>query len=349
MSENTLGPGDSIAGYSIVRKVGEGGYGVVYEATDPNDGRVAIKVLRAELVGDPSIRERLSREVTALSAVSSDRVAKIISSDLDGSQPLIVMEFVEGLTLDQHVKTRGPLTGAMATSVALAIAEGLRDVHSSGVVHRDLKPSNIMLGPDGVKILDFGIALLAEANDFTRTGTVLGSTIWMSPEQISGESVGTPSDVFALGLVVAFALIGEHPYGEGRPEALMYRIDQGTPDLSSVSGPLKPVIEALLRRQVSDRPGLDNVISQLNGTSSSNDVLAPARSVEGQAAAGPPPVDRTTVLPTSSSPKPKESKKPKKRKVLLAFAGLLLVANGIVWPLYLSRNSQTASSVKTLH
>ena len=112
----------------------------------------------------------------------------------------------------------------------------------------------------------------------------------------------------------------------------MYRIDQGTPDLSSVSGPLKPVIEALLRRQVSDRPGLDNVISQLNGTSSSNDVLAPARSVEGQAAAGPPPVDRTTVLPTSSSSEPEVTKKPKKRKVLLAVAGLLLVANGIVWP-----------------
>ena len=347
MSNNTLNPGDSIDGYRIIRNVGEGGFGVVYEASDRNGRRVAIKVLRAELVGDPSIRERLSREVTALSAVSSDRVAKIISSDLDGSQPLIVMEFVEGLTLDQHVKTRGPLTGAMATSVALAIAEGLRDVHSSGVVHRDLKPSNIMLGPDGVKILDFGIALLAEANDFTRTGTVLGSTIWMSPEQISGETVGTPSDVFALGLVVAFALIGAHPYGDGRPEALMYRIDQGAPDLSSVSGPLKPVVEALLRRQVSDRPGLDNVISQLNGTSSSNDLLVPAQNVEGQAGAVPPPVDRTTVLPTSSSPEPKATKKPKKRKVLLAFAGLLLVANGIVWPLYLSRNSQTSSPAAT--
>lgn len=347
MSENSLEPGDSIAGYSILHKIGEGGYGVVYAAADPSGGRVAIKILRPELAGDASIRERLSREVAALSAVSSDRTAKIIASNLDGDRPLIVMEFVEGLTLDQHVRARGPLTGAMATSVALAIAEGLLEVHRNGIVHRDLKPSNIMIGPDGVKILDFGIALLAEANDFTRTGTVLGSTIWMSPEQIAGGDVGTSSDVFALGLVLAFALTGEHPYGKGRPEALMYRIDQGTPDLSSVSGPLKPVIEALLRRQGSDRPGLDAVISQLNGTSSSNEPLSPAKPANGKVTSASRPVDRTTVLPTSPVLEPQKSKRPKTRKIFLTFVGFLLPANAFVWPLYLSRDSQTSTPPAT--
>lgn len=348
MSENNLEPGDSIAGYRILHKIGEGGYGVVFAAADPSGERVAIKILRPELAGDASIRERISREVAALSAVSSDRVAKIIASNLDGDQPLIVMEFVEGLTLEQHVRARGSLTGAMATSVALAIAEGLLEVHRSGIVHRDLKPSNIMIGPDGVKILDFGIASLAEANDFTRTGTVLGSTIWMSPEQIAGDDVGTSSDVFALGLVLAFALIGEHPYGKGRPEALMYRIDQGAPNLSVINGPLRPIVEALLQRKGSDRPRLEDVISHLNGSNSSNEFIPSVGDKEAQKPSEDPPIDRTTVLQNQPLDTPIPEGNSTRRKILIGLTALLLLANGIIWPIYLGRSPERSSLIESL-
>ena len=211
----------------------------------------------------------------------------------------------------------------MLTSVAVAIAEALRDIHASGILHRDLKPSNVMLGPDGIKILDFGIAAISEAADFTQTGAVLGSASWMSPEQITGTSVEASSDVFAMGLVLAFAALGHHPYGEGRPEALMYRIDQGQPDLDAITGPSRPLIEAMLRRDPRNRPSVANVIDVLSGSNSNSDLLSPTPPAEPNTPT--PRADATRVIPSFPSPKQPEPVKLSRKGKKLAFA-LLSVA-----------------------
>jgi serine/threonine protein kinase len=105
-----------------------------------------------------------------------------------------------------------------------------------------------MIGSDGIKILDFGIAAVKESSDFTQAGATLGSAVWMSPEQITGTITDEWSDVFAMGLVLAYAATGSHPFGEGQPEAVMYRIDNGEPDLSGVSEPLRTSIDGMLSR-----------------------------------------------------------------------------------------------------
>ena len=339
---------DRIGEYTPTERIGEGGFGVVYAATAPDGTEVAIKVLRPELSNNAEVRERLRREATASQAITSDRVARVLGHDTEADRPYIVMERIQGATLTDYVGERGPLAGAMLTSVAVAIAEALRDIHASGILHRDLKPSNVMLGPDGIKILDFGIAAINEAADFTQTGAVLGSASWMSPEQITGTSVDASSDVFAMGLVLAFAALGRHPYGEGRPEALMYRIDQGQPDLDAITGPSRRLIEAMLRRDPKERPSVANVIELLSGSNSNSDLLSPTPPAEPNTPV--PRADATRVIPSYPSPKQPEPVKSSRKGKKLAFA-LLAVAvvggGGVGAAILLSASGDTPSQLAT--
>ena len=339
---------ERIGEYTPTEKIGEGGFGVVYAATAPDGTEVAIKVLRPELSNNTEVRERLRREATASQAITSDRVAQVLDHDTEADRPYIVMERIQGATLTGYVGERGPLAGAMLTSVAVAIAEALRDIHASGILHRDLKPSNVMLGPDGIKILDFGIAAISEAADFTQTGAVLGSASWMSPEQITGSSVDTSSDVFAMGLVLAFAALGRHPYGEGRPEALMYRIDQGQPDLDAITGPSRRLIEAMLRRDPKERPSVTNIIDVLSGSNSNSDLLSPTPPAEPNTPT--PRADATRVIPSYPSPKQPEPVKLSRKGKKLAFA-LLAVAvvggGGVGAAILLSASGDTPSQLAT--
>jgi serine/threonine protein kinase len=312
---------EQIGSYKPTEQLGEGGFGIVYAAEAPDGTLVAIKVLRPELSNNPEVRERLRREAAASQSITSDRVARVIDYDTEGDRPYLVMELVRGSTLTEQIAQNGPLGGAMLTSVAIAIAEALRDIHASGVLHRDLKPSNVMLGPDGIKILDFGIAAINEAADFTRTGAILGSASWMSPEQITGAPVEAASDIFAMGLVLAFAALGRHPFGEGRPEALMYRIVQEQPDLEGVSGPSRSLIEATLRQEPETRPSVASVIDALSGSSSNPDLSGPSPA----APSGEPPRDATRVISSpSDSPAPADGR-PKRTKLLVGVIAALLV------------------------
>jgi len=335
---------DRIGEYTPTEKIGEGGFGVVYAATAPDGTAVAIKVLRPELSNNAEVRERLRREAIASRAITSDRVARVLGHDTETERPYIVMELVQGSTLTEHVAEHGPLAGAMLTSVAVAMAEALRDIQASGVLHRDLKPSNVMLGPDGIKILDFGIAAISEAADFTQTGAVLGSASWMSPEQITGVIVEASSDVFAMGLVLAFAALGRHPYGEGRPEALMYRMVQGQADLEGISGPSRRLIEAMLRSEPQARPTVDAVIEVLSGSSSNSDLLNPDPLAASSSA--PPLPDATRIIPSAPpSPRP-DANRPKRGKRVAAAALVLLLAGAAIAAATLQSRS-TSDDVST--
>ena len=146
----------------------------------------------------------------------------------------------------------------------------MQAIHSVGVVHRDLKPSNVLLAPDGPRVIDFGIARAAEASNLTQSGIAVGSPQFMAPEQIRGLAITPSVDVFALGAVAAFALLGRAPFGEGHVAALMHRVLNGPPDLNGCSGPLRDLIERCLAKNPADRPSPAEIIEACRAHAAGN-------------------------------------------------------------------------------
>ena len=260
---DSLLPSDpaQIDGYAVEGRLGSGGFGVVYAATNADGEAVAIKVLRSELSDDPRLRERLAREAGALRQVAGNRTVKILDVVTEGDLVYLVMERIAGENLQDHVQDKGPLTGPMLWFAAVGLTEALQDIHKAGIIHRDLKPSNIMYGPDGVKVLDFGISVVADQTSLTQTGEFLGTGAWMSPEMIQGATTTVQADVFNLGLVLGFVSSGKHPFGSGRTDALMYRVVNEEPDLSDVPEPIQGVVRRCLDRDPSKRPHLDDLLA----------------------------------------------------------------------------------------
>lgn len=242
--------------YRLEAPIGSGGMGVVFRATGPDGQVVAVKVLRPELADNPTVRERLRREAGALRRVQGGRTARVFDVDADHNPPYIVMELVAGQPLDAHIAQNGPLLGMLLKTFAQGICEAIADIHTAGIVHRDLKPSNVLVGPDGVKVLDFGVSVLQEAATLTKTGVFVGTTSWLSPEQVQGHTVASASDVFNLGLLLVYASTGEHAFGDGRPDAVMYRVVHDEPNLGSMSGSLREIARSCLQKSPALRPGV---------------------------------------------------------------------------------------------
>ena len=258
---DSLLPSDpsSIDGYVIEGRLGSGGFGIVYAATSPDGRPVAVKVLRPELSDDPRLRERLAREAEALSRVEGERTAEIFEVVTEGDLVYLVMERVEGESLTDQVNDGGALSGPMLWFAATGLVQALQEIHAAGIVHRDLKPSNVMYGPDGVKVLDFGISVVADETALTQTGAFVGTGAWMAPEMVLGNDVTEKTDVYALGLVLAFIALGTHPFGEGRADALMYRILNTDPGLDGIPAPFIDAVSMCLQRDPDDRPTLDEL------------------------------------------------------------------------------------------
>ena len=258
-----------VKGWQLKGRIGSGGTGVVYFAQDSNNRIAAVKVLRSELSDNTMVRERLRREAEVLRRVAGGRTAVVFDVDVDCETPFIAMEYVRGLTLNEYVAQNKNVRGALAWTLVDALIEALQAIHAAGVIHRDLKPSNILIGEDGVKVVDFGISVLHDVAHSTQTGALIGTVAWLAPEQISGAEITEASDVFNLGMVLAFALTGVHPFGDGRADAIMFRIAYGEPDLSKVPKQFEPLISACLAKNPSDRPTLQNLSMILNGISRS--------------------------------------------------------------------------------
>ena len=248
-----------IDGYVVEGRLGSGGFGIVYAATSPDGVPVAIKVLRSELSDDVRLRDRLAREADALGRVEGERTAEIFKVVTEGDLVYLVMERVEGESLTDQVNENGALSGPMLWFAATGLVQALQEIHAAGIVHRDLKPSNVMYGPDGVKVLDFGISVVADETALTQTGAFVGTGAWMAPEMVLGNDVTEKTDVYALGLVLAFIALGRHPFGEGRADALMYRIANTDPDLDGMSEPFLSAVSMCLQRDPDDRPALEEL------------------------------------------------------------------------------------------
>ena len=258
---NSLFPSDPsvIDGFVIEGRLGSGGFGVVYAARAEDGDRVALKVLRPELSDDKSFRERLAREAEALSKVQGDRTATVHHVVTDGERVYLVMDLVDGLNIDQYVAERGALTGEMLWSAAEGLSKAIRDIHAVGIVHRDLKPSNIMYGPDGVKVLDFGISMLADRTSLTQTGQSMGTNGWISPEVITGQAATNASDVFNLGLILFFLATGRQFFGDGPVDAIIYQTVHSRPNLADLPSGFGELIGRCLDKDPSRRPSLAEI------------------------------------------------------------------------------------------
>ena len=223
--------GRTISHYKITAKLGEGGMGVVYKAEDTKLKRtVALKFLAAHLLNDKEIKVRFQREAEAAAALTHSNIAVIYDIDESDGQSFIAMEFVEGRTVSEKVAER-PLKLDEALDIAMQATQGLQAAHERGVVHRDIKSANLMVTPQGqVKIMDFGLAQLAERSKLTETTAILGTPSYMSPEQAVGDKTDRRTDLWSLGVVLYEMVTGRLPFGGERQEAILYGITNGEPE-----------------------------------------------------------------------------------------------------------------------
>ncbi|MCX5109299.1 serine/threonine-protein kinase [Streptomyces sp. NBC_00378] len=257
-----LPPGKArlIGPYQLLGLLGAGGMGEVYlarpaGAPDPLSGLVALKTVRADLDLDDGFRIRFRREIDAAGAVRSPHTASLVGGDAGGRLPWLATEYVPGPSLAEAVIRGGPMPEPVVREMGAGLARALADMHAVRVLHRDLKPGNVLLGADGPKVIDFGIAQAFDATQLTRTGVVVGSPGYISPEHVNGSRALVPaSDVFCLGAVLAFAATGRGPFDDSDMAAVIFRIAQGEAELSGVPAQLRAVIEECLRGEAGARP-----------------------------------------------------------------------------------------------
>jgi len=255
----------SVGRYRLQNRIGEGGMGTVYLAFAENRRPVALKVASAELAEDLEFRRRFQREVRAAQRVRSGAVAAVLDADTGCERPWMVTEYIEGISLADAVRQRGPLAERLVRGFAAGLADALVAIHEAGVVHRDLKPSNILLTWDGPKVIDFGIAQLDGNASLTRSGHVVGTLAWMAPEQMRGEPAGPPADVFSWGCCVAYAATARHPFHADRADALAFRIQHEAPDLAHLPGYLADAVAAALEKTPRLRPSAVGLLATLSG------------------------------------------------------------------------------------
>jgi tetratricopeptide (TPR) repeat protein/tRNA A-37 threonylcarbamoyl transferase component Bud32 len=245
--------------YEILQTIGEGGMGTVYKAQDRELGRtVALKVIHPELARNPEILQRFKQEIVLASKVTDRNIIRIYDlGDADGVK-LITMEYVEGEDLRHLLQRHGKLPAAEAVDLMEQVVSGLRAAHRVGIIHRDLKPGNIMRATDGrVVVMDFGLARSLQSDGMTRTGVMLGTMEYMSPEQAQAKDLDARSDIFAAGLILYELLTGIMPYhAESAVASLLKRTQQRAIPISdidkNVPGALSNIVSKCLERD----PGL---------------------------------------------------------------------------------------------
>ncbi|MEU8358402.1 serine/threonine-protein kinase [Nonomuraea sp. NPDC048882] len=243
--------------YRVLQPLGRGGQGAVYLAVAPNGARVAVKVLH-DLV-DETARTRFAREVEAARRVATFSTARVLDVSITGQQAYIVSEYVEGPSLEQLVRKHGPRDEDSLTRLALSTAGALAAIHKAGVVHRDFKPSNVLIGNDGPRVIDFGIARALDQVTMT-SGKMVGTPPYMSPEQLSGETVGPASDVFSWAVTIMFAATGRPAFGEDTVPAVFNRVLTVHPDLSPLPPGLRGIVGACLNKRPDERPSASDVM-----------------------------------------------------------------------------------------
>ncbi|HUJ65899.1 MAG TPA: protein kinase, partial [Acidimicrobiales bacterium] len=316
-------PPECFAGrYRLSKVIGAGGMATVWRADDLVLSRVvAVKLLHPEHAIDGVARQRFWAEARAAASISHPNVVSIFDfgeDQVDGGDngevvPFLVMEFVDGRSLAEDLAARGPLPAREVAAAVEQAARGLSSAHALGLVHRDIKPENLLVTPDAtVKITDFGIARAADSLPLTRTGAVVGTALYISPEQATGRAAGPASDLYSLGVVGYTCLSGAPPFDAGNPlaTALAHVRDPVPPLPASVPAALQELVIDLLAKDPAHRPASGLEVAgraRAAGEQSPGDLSAAWGSAPVPPA-GPPapeyvdPAPRTAVLPAGWEP-----------------------------------------------
>ncbi|GAB1818019.1 protein kinase domain-containing protein [Herbidospora sp. RD11066] len=257
-----------IGGHRIVGQLGSGGQGVVYLGESPSGEQVAVKVLRGGDVGAFLAESEMVRRVRTFCT------AQVLETGVADGSPYIVSEYVEGPSLAFALAERGPMKGAELGRLAIGTMTALAAIHRAGVVHRDFKPANVLLGRDGPRVIDFGIAQLGDST----ASDVVGTPPYMAPEQFRGGPAGPPSDLFAWGSTIVCAATGRPPFGTGPVPAVINRILNREPELGELDGELRDLVTACLDKDPAARPTAQAALMRLLGEQTLPPQEAPARS-----------------------------------------------------------------------
>ncbi|GLX02136.1 glycoside hydrolase family 6 protein [Microtetraspora sp. NBRC 16547] len=250
--------------FRILGRLGQGGMGTVFLGRDQEGRQVAVKVIHPQWAADPDFRRRFEREVAAAQRVARFCTAAVLGADVDGDVAYLATEYVPGPTLQEAVRTQGPLSGSNLEAVAVNVAVALQAIHSAGVVHRDLKPANVLLSPVGPKVIDFGIAQVTE-NAAHVSNIIAGTPSFMSPEQVTGERLTSASDIFSWGALVTYAASGQAPFGGESISNIFYRVLHDDPDISQLEPGLRAIVAWALAKDPAQRPTAQQLLDVLTG------------------------------------------------------------------------------------
>ncbi|HEX6248596.1 MAG TPA: protein kinase, partial [Nocardioidaceae bacterium] len=278
--------------YRLVRRIAAGGMGTVHEGLDERLGRrVAVKVLREEYADDPGFVARFEREARAAAGLSHPNIAQVLDTGRDGDRHFIVMELVDGGHLGQLLRDEGPLCPEKAAGIAVQVCRALGAAHAAGVVHRDVKPGNVLVDRAGrVQVTDFGIAHTGGQTSLTRTGSVLGTVAYLSPEQAAGQRATPASDLYAVGVVLFEMLTGSVPFaGDSAVAVALRHLQEEVPDVRDRAPDVPPALAGVVARATAKDP---------------QDRFADAEQMEQalRSALARPDVTTTAVLPAVAPP-----------------------------------------------
>ncbi|WP_127507371.1 serine/threonine-protein kinase [Actinoplanes solisilvae] len=303
-------PGEIFGGrYRLDERIAAGGMGQVWRATDTVLGRaVAVKTLHADRAGDPGFQERFRHEARSMAALHHPGVADVydFGETEGGTDAYLVMARIDGEPLNERIAERGRLTAAETMSVVAQAARALEAAHEAGIVHRDVKPSNLIIKPDGTVVLvDFGVARSADSSTLTGAREVVGTALYIAPEQVSKEETGPPADLYALGVVAYHCLAGQPPFTGDNPIAIaMQHLNGVPPDLPpDVPAAVRAVVLRAMEKNPADRFPTAAAMAEaadraVSGGDTTAILAAPRYGAGGGATPGtlPDPARRRTTL-----------------------------------------------------
>ena len=296
--------------YQLVEPLARGGMASVWIAQDPVLSRkVAVKILREDLAADPDTRARFRYEAIAAARLNHPNIVATYDTGDDDGTAYIVMELVDGPTVRDLIRADGPLPTREVLRIGMQMAAALEAAHRAGLVHRDVKPANVLVPRAGpVKVTDFGIAKAVDADDLTRTGTVMGTARYLAPEQVNGKPADARTDVYALGLLLYEMLCGKPPFGGDTDVATaMARLTTTAPPIRHQRPDVPAALDDLVHRCLARDPA--RRFASAADVRAALAVIRPGAdglSAPAPRPKAPPPAPKATPRPAKARPAPRK-------------------------------------------